>query len=736
VKAIYFTTWMVIFLKGKMNNNALKKMMAKTGTLLSKLRPVKLSLKRIRLDNVRLKDVSLGNPFKSVGMKIFATFFVSILFFVLLVGLVSYNISKTVIQNKVAEASVQTIVQAGEKMNLILSSYLELSTQIINDTSMDQLLVDLGAAERNKDTGKYEQLRQDIVDRLNVYLYSNPAILSIHLFSPKGTTIGSTDPIVNAANVSGKDWYKATIEQDGKPVWWEPSPKGFIDESSKSGTSYGLSRIQKSRARELQSVLFIELNPAILAKDLEKINMGVGGDAIIVNSQNKLVLTKEATKKTGENSSYPLPEEAFKQKSGSITDSNSNMQLAYGKLETTGWYLVGGMRVEELVKDANAIRNMTWVMAFIAMIIAVVIGFFVARMIGRPIVTIRNLMKEGEQGNLKVRTNITSQDEIGQLGQSFNQMMEKITQLVLQTSLSAQEVLATSSELSDASKKTELSAKEIAVATEEIANGASSLAVESEKGNELTSQIGVQMKAVVQSNVEMGTAASEVYKSSEQGIQYMSELIAKTNKTEQMTRDMVEKVDKLKESTRSIRRILDMLNNITKQTNILSLNATIEAARAGAAGKGFMVVADEIRKLADQSRQSIEVVGEITETIQREIDETVGVLSTAYPIFKEQIDSVKEADEIFKQVQEQMGGFISRLEGVTDSIQKLDQSQLVLSEAMSNVSAVAQESSATSEQVASLSSEQLNISTGLVKLSEKLEELSNSLKESLSKFQV
>ncbi|MEX2414507.1 MAG: methyl-accepting chemotaxis protein, partial [Paenibacillaceae bacterium] len=155
-----------------------------------------------------------------------------------------------------------------------------------------------------------------------------------------------------------------------------------------------------------------------------------------------------------------------------------------------------------------------------------------------------------------------------------------------------------------------------------------------------------------------------------------------------------------------------------------------------AAGKGFMVVADEIRKLADQSRQSIGIVGQITDTIQQEIDETVDVLSEAYPLFQEQIASVKEADLIFKNVQNNMGGFIDQLDGVTESIQQLEQSQLTLSEAMSSVSAVSQQSSATSEEVASLSSEQLNVSQGLVQLAEKLETLSNDLKKSLSSFTV
>jgi methyl-accepting chemotaxis protein len=216
----------------------------------------------------------------------------------------------------------------------------------------------------------------------------------------------------------------------------------------------------------------------------------------------------------------------------------------------------------------------------------------------------------------------------------------------------------------------------------------------------------------------------------------MAELTTKTIATEVMTRSMVEKVDRLKDSTSSIRKILDVLNDMTKQTNILSLNAAIEAARAGASGKGFMVVADEIRKLAEQSKFNIGIVGTITVTIQKEIDETVKVLSEAYPLYQEQIKSVKEAELIFTQVQSRMGSFVEQLFGVTNSIQVLDESQNVLTEAMTNVSAVSEESSATSEQVASLSNEQLNVSESLVMLSVKLEELSHSLQNSLSKFRV
>lgn len=377
-----------------------------------------------------------------------------------------------------------------------------------------------------------------------------------------------------------------------------------------------------------------------------------------------------------------------------------------------------------------------WV-AIISALLAVVVGWLMSRMIGKPLVELGHLMNEGEKGNLAVRTLFTQrQDEIGQVGKSFNGMMSKITDLVNQTNRSADSVLETARELTDASKKTALSAREIATATEDIAGGATSLAVAAENGNDLTSQISEQMKYVIEKNIRMSIATSEVQQMSERGIEQMDELTQKTLQSEQMTHSLVDRVDTLKQSTSSIRKILDVLTKITAQTNILSLNASIEAARAGAAGKGFMVVAGEIRNLADQSRESIVNVAQITEEIQREMDATVEALSAAYPLFREQTESVKEANQMFSSVKNEMDNLLIQLDEVSTSINDLNESQMTLADAMANVSAVAEQSSATSEEVASLSSEQQSVSEGLVRLSGKLEDVSSQLSESLTKFKV
>jgi methyl-accepting chemotaxis protein len=677
-------------------------------------------------------NIKLENPVKSVGMKLFLMFFISILFFVLVVGMISYSVSKSVIKNKVSESSLQTVTQAGQKLDFLYQTFDDVSLQIMLNKELQDLLDKVPKLEASS----YEALdvTRQLTEKLNVVTFSNKSIKTLHLYRPDGKLIVITGAGGSPAteNSASTEWFKATVENAGKVTWLDSQAKGY---SSSSTNTFAISRLMRNTlTNSSTAVLVIELGTDILTKELSGMSLGDDSNVIITNAANKNIALKDMTI-VGKESSIQLTKEQLEEEHGSFITKDDHL-VAFYKSAVSGWNLVGDIPVSALVKDAKKIYNYTLLIALFAAIAAVIIGIIVARMIGSPLINLRNLMQQGAKGKLTVRANYKSKDEIGQLGASFDVMMQQITTLVQQTSTSAQAVFETAQELTNSSKVTATAAREIAVATDEISNGAGGLATESEKGNELTHHIGIQMKQVIEANLEMGTAAADVQTSSELGTKYMSELIAKTNLTEEMIRSMVDKVDKLKESTRSIRKILDLLNNISKQTNILSLNATIEAARAGTAGKGFMVVADEIRKLADQSKQSIDVVGQITETIQGEIDETVKVLSTATPIFQEQIMAVKEADTIFKQVTNHMGGFIVQLSTVSDSISTLEQSQVVLSDAMTNVSAVAEESLATSEEVASLSSEQLSISDGLVKLSDKLDQLSQSLTDTLSKFEV
>jgi methyl-accepting chemotaxis protein len=685
-----------------------------------------------------LKETKISNPIKSVGTKLFLIIFCSIIACVLTVGLMAYSQAKSIVERKVSDASFQTVNQVASNLDVIYKTYEDLSLQILIDKDFHTIVRSI--LEGEDDYTKFEASRK-LGDKMQSYVMGNNSILGMVLLPivPELdiVTVGSSTT-TKAEELMKSEFFQKAIDGSGKTVWIAPQADGLSTTAGQA--SFGVSRLIKdSTSNEASYVLLIDIGLNSLSERYKDVQLGEGSQMSIIDEAGNYVANLDDSL-IGQPASIGLPTEGEEAWEGSIKTSDQNGEdvlAAFKTFETMDWKLVGTIPVNELVKDAKVIRNMTWITAAVAVLIAIAIGALVLTTIAQPLVNMRNLMNEGARGNLTVRSRMKKrQDEIGELGSSFNLMMTQITALAQQTTRSAEDVLSTATELSEASRKTSVSAKEIAVATEEIAGGATSLAMEAERGTDLTNNINEQMKQVIEANEQMARSAGEVDHASKQGTTYMGVLIQKTGMTEEMTRSMVEKVDALKESTGSIVKILDVLNNLTKQTNILSLNATIEAARAGAAGKGFMVVADEIRKLADQSRQSIDVVAKITEKIRKEIDETVSVLSDAYPLFQEQIGSVKEANQIFLTVQGQMGQFVEKLDLATESISKLDEAQAVMAEAMTNVSAVAEESSATSEEVASLSSEQLSVSQSLVHLSEKLDAVSRELKESLSAFKI
>lgn len=684
----------------------------------------------------------LVNPLQSVGMKLFAIIFCGIVACVMTVGLIAYGKAKETVEMKAADASLQTVKQIASNLNTVFKNYEDMTMQLMVDKDFHEMIRDV----LNNDTQYTKsELTGKLKDRVHNYVMGNVTVSSVVLL-PLNEAL---DPIVIGNAQSDKlealreaEWFQAAIDNDSRPLWIPPQQQGFAGTAAPS--TVGMSRLIKDNMSNKPSyLLLMEIQLASIVKKYEEVEFGEGSQIAIIDEAERYVAVQEAGL-IGQAASVSLTRHSdtgsLEESDGSLkTTANDGTEVlaAYAAFDRTGWRMLGTVPVQELAKASQDIQTLTWVAVAIAALIAAAIGGGVIWTIARPLVKLRNLMNEGAEGDLAVRSELSQRrDEIGELSASFNRMMGQIHSLALQTTRSAEEVLATAAELTEASRNTATAAKEIAIATDEIAGGAASLAIEAERGADLAASIDEQMKSVVGSNGQMELSALEVKQAGERGTDYMRTMITQTGLTEQMTRAIVDKVEMLKSSTQSISSMLDMLTALAKQTNILSLNASIEAARAGAAGKGFVVVADEIRELADKSRQSIAVVSSITEHIRAGIDEAAQALGEAYPLYQEQISSVKEASQLFVAVQGQMELFSEKLELATASISELNEAQAALTDAMTNVNAVAEQSSATSQEVASLSGEQLGISDKLVRLSDKLEVVSQQLQQSLSQFRI
>ncbi|MBT2287586.1 methyl-accepting chemotaxis protein [Paenibacillus albidus] len=678
-----------------------------------------------------------GLAIQSVGVKLFVILFCSIVLLSSVLGWTSYYAAKGIITDEVAAASAQSVVQAADKLDFLFAEYEALSRQFAVDAVLknDLETVNNDAAGTVARTAAEDRIRR----KLDAVKGSDGRVLAIRLIS--GSLVDAES--YRSAGISpirSDEGIVKRIEQikeaKGNPHWFPVRPKGFFDAYGEASLTMGrlLRNIQHPEA---EYYMLIEIKGEALTGVLANLQIGQSGEIRILDSDGSIVYGADETQ-LGQQSPIKIVEAQSQEGQHSFTADNEQGQeqlVVYQSLATADWTMIGYAPVTDFTKSADKLIYITLLVVLAAAVIALLIGYLLVRLIGRPLGKLAGLMEEGERGNLSVRAKFKSRDEIGRLGQSFNRMMEQIARLARQSSQSAEEVLSTSEQLVQASAVISLHAGEIAAATGEIAGGAASMALEAEQSHQRVETMGAQMNEMSGMNTRMDAAAGKVIAVSEQGTALMRQLVEQSESTMAMMNRIQEHSSRLSESTELIRSILSPMIAVNKQTNILALNASIEAVRAGAAGRGFLVIADEIRQLAHESGQSIYSVTQITEEIGQHIKHTVEVVQEAAPLFGEQIMSVQESSMIFESVRQEMLGFTGHLYESSASVTALFDFQTQLGESMDSVRSVVQQTGASTQEVASMSTQQLKVSEELVSLSAKLEELAGDLKASLGSFQ-
>ncbi|QUL56677.1 methyl-accepting chemotaxis protein [Paenibacillus tritici] len=694
---------------------------------------------------------------RSVGFKLFVILFCTIVLLSSVLGLTSYYAAKRIITDEVAAASSQSIVQAADKLDFLFAEYEALSRQFAVDSvlKVDMEAVNNPAAGTVAKAAAEDRIRR----KLDSVRGSDERLLGVRLVS-RSMVDAESYKSTGISGVRSDEGILARMKEidngKGEPVWFPVRAKGFFDAYSESSLTMGrlLRNIQNPAA---EYYMLIEVKGSALTGVLSNLHIGLAGEIRILDPSGRVAYGADnallgqpsyihtAEMKTGgQEQSGRLKDE--KRQSGtskaggpvhSFTtgDELGTPQLVvYQPLATADWTLLGYAPVSDFTKSADRLLYITFLVVLAAALIALVIGYVLVRLIGRPLGKLARLMEEGEQGNLQVRTDFKGRDEIGRLGHSFNRMMEQISLLAGRSSSSAAEVLATSEQLVAASGAISGQASEVAAATGEIAGGAASLAAEAESSNAKVERMRDKANEVAGTNAVMAASAGKVMEASDQGAERMKKLVAQSESVLKMMDLIQENSAMLRDSTVLIRSILSPMIAMNKQTNILALNASIEAARAGAAGRGFIVIADEIRGLANQSSQSIASVSRITEEISSHIENTVQIVGEAAPQFGSQIVSVREASLIFQSVRTEMEVFSGYLSQSSTAVAELTEYQQQLGQSMASVISVVQQTSASTEEVASMSSQQFLVSRELVALSGKLETLAENLKQSMRSF--
>ncbi|MBQ8528007.1 MAG: methyl-accepting chemotaxis protein [Lachnospiraceae bacterium] len=395
---------------------------------------------------------------------------------------------------------------------------------------------------------------------------------------------------------------------------------------------------------------------------------------------------------------------------------------------------------DDILSPITKINRMGNIALVVIIFVTGGLGYVFASRIAKPIIKMTELTVGLSEMDFTDKPEyqqiVKRKDEVGSMGRALTQLRVELVNTVEQIRNQSSLLLATSADLSVSAAETSTTMEQLESAVNEIAEGATSQAAETQRATENVVVMGNMVEEADQQVAELIEYAEQMRKAGNGATEILNQLAEVNGQTERYIDIIAEQTATTNESAQKIHEAADMITDIAEETNLLSLNASIEAARAGEQGRGFAVVAAQIQKLAEQSNESAQQIGEIIRTLMDDSQKAVTIMGDVKAIMLKQSEHVERTKDAFTEIQNGVDQSIRGMEVISEKTQEMDRARKGVIDVVQELSAIAEENAASTEETSASVTEVSAISSELSDEAVRLKDISNTMEERMSVFKI
>ena len=678
---------------------------------------------------VDIWDAFMGKNGRKFGIryKILLGFIIPIIF-IIVGGFASYSKAKQGMRDRYEKSTLETVKMMSSQMDIVAKFIVSESAKFAADQDLAKLSI--GAFQYSL----YDRTKvfQDISNNVQATQITNSYISNVYIIQKSDFKNISTKS--NVIDGFFEEYYETCekIDKRGNVVKWIDSHP-IIDSRMNLDPEYDAylfcyQQLQNGNA----AIIVMDVSKQGIQEFLDDVDLGDGTVLGFVTMNGRELLSRKGEFEDDGKTVFAGRDYYKTVLNSEVEYNGDDCVLFYSKCEGSGNVITAMVPVSLITLEAASIWWLTIILVIIAMVVVLVIAFVISSNIQKNVNSVSKGLGAVAEGNLTVKVRVDGHDEFVDLADATTNMISNTKNLVAKVDTAAEGVADSAKSVQGASKTLGNCSDDIMRAMGEMSDGMERQKKYADECVNATDRLSNEITNVSAQIGNIKGIVDETNRLISESVKLLQSLGDKARETTKATDSVKSSVSALLDETGKINSFVNVIKNISSQTHLLSLNASIEAARAGEAGRGFSVVAEEIRTLATESSRSAGEIKKLVDGINAQTDSSVGSVDMAQNIADEQFVLVNNSIELFDQMKASMDSLTEELMNIDKAASEADQRRVEAVSAVDDISVIINDSASNANTVIEalnvLKKNVDNLDKTAAKLGENMDELKNEVR--------